>query len=122
MDWSAFNRTLDAYNLHLFAIGSTEITVFTLVKLAISALVLWFLAGRFSRWTLDRLLGRTHMQEGQRLAIAGLVHYAVLIFGAVVILQNAGIQLTAFAIVGSALGVGVGFGLQNIISLSLIHI
>lgn len=56
------------------------------------------------------------MQEGQRLAIAGLVHYAVLIFGAVVILQNAGIQLTAFAIVGSALGVGVGFGLQNIIS------
>ena len=56
------------------------------------------------------------MQEGQRLAIAGLVHYAVLVFGAVVILQNAGIELTAFAIVGSALGVGVGFGLQNIIS------
>ena len=116
MDWSAFTRTLDAYNLHLFAIGTTEITVLTLVKLAISALLLWFVAGRFSRWTLDRLLGRTHMQEGQRLAIAGLVHYAVLIFGAVVILQNAGIQLTAFAIVGSALGVGVGFGLQNIIS------
>ena len=116
MDWSAFNRTLDGYNFHLVAIGTTEITAFTLVKLAISALVLWFLAGRFSRWTLGRLLGRTHMQEGQRLAIAGLVHYAVLIFGAVVILQNAGIQLTAFAIVGSALGVGVGFGLQNIIS------
>ncbi len=34
MDWSAFTRTLDAYNLHLFAIGTTEITVFTLVKLA----------------------------------------------------------------------------------------
>jgi small-conductance mechanosensitive channel len=116
VDWSAFTRTLDAYNLHLFAIGTTEITVFTLAKLAISALLLWFLAGRFSRWTLDRQLGRTHTQKGQRLAIAGLVHYAVLIFGAVVILQNAGIQLTAFAIVGSALGVGVGFGLQNIIS------
>ena len=70
MDWSAFIRTLDAYNLHLFAIGTTEITVFTLVKFAIWALLLWFVAGRFSRWTLDRLLGRTHMQEGQRLAIA----------------------------------------------------
>jgi len=32
------------------------------------------------------------------------------------ILQNAGINLTAFAVVASALGVGVGFGLQNIIS------
>ncbi|MCK9684675.1 mechanosensitive ion channel family protein [Scleromatobacter humisilvae] len=116
MDWSNFTHTLAAYNVDLFSIGKSEITVFTLVKLTISALVLWLVAGRFSRWTLNRLLGRTHMQEGQRLAIAGLVHYAVLIFGAVVILQNAGIELTAFAIVGSALGVGVGFGLQNIIS------
>jgi len=116
VDWSTFKHAIDASNFPLFTLGKTEITVFTLLKLALSALVLWFVAGRFSRWTLDRLLGRTHMQEGQRLAIAGLVHYAVLIFGAVVILQNAGIELTAFAIVGSALGVGVGFGLQNIIS------
>jgi len=116
LDWSAFTHAIDAYNFDLFSIGKSEITVFTLVKLTISALVLWLVAGRFSRWTLNGLLGRTHMQEGQRLAIAGLVHYAVLIFGAVVILQNAGIELTAFAIVGSALGVGVGFGLQNIIS------
>ena len=116
MNWSAFTHTLDDYNFQLFTLGKTEITLFTLVKLAVSGLVLWFVAGRFSRWTLGRLLSRTHMEKGQQLAIAGLVHYAVLIFGAVVILQNAGIQLTAFAIVGSALGVGVGFGLQNIIS------
>lgn len=116
MNWSAFTHAVDDWNLSLFTLGKTDITLFTLVKLAISAFVLWFIAGRFSRWTLNRLLGRTRMQEGQRLAVAGLVHYAVLVFGAVVILQNAGIELTAFAIVGSALGVGVGFGLQNIIS------
>ncbi len=116
MDWSTLTHSLADYNVELFTLGKTDITVFTLVKLAISSLVLWFVAGRFSRWTLDRLLGRTRMEQGQRLAVAGLVHYAVLIFGAVVILQNAGIELTAFAIVGSALGVGVGFGLQNIIS------
>jgi small-conductance mechanosensitive channel len=116
MDWSAFKHVIDAYDFSLFTLGKTEITLFTLAKLAISAFLLWLVAGRFSRWTLGRLLGRTHMQEGQRAAIAGLVHYAVLVFGAVIILQNAGIELTAFAIVGSALGVGVGFGLQNIIS------
>jgi small-conductance mechanosensitive channel len=116
VDWSSFKHILDAHDLTLFSLGKTEIMLFALVKLAISGLVLWILAGRFSRWTLKRLLGRTHMQEGQRLAVASLVHYVVLVFGAVVILQNAGIELTAFAIVGSALGVGVGFGLQNIIS------
>ena len=116
MDWSSFKHFIDAYDFSLFTLGKTEITLFALVKLAISAFVLWLIAGRFSRWTLNRVLGRTSIQEGQRAAIAGLVHYAVLVFGAVVILQNAGIELTAFAIVGSALGVGVGFGLQNIIS------
>jgi len=116
VDWTNFKHLLDAYDVSLFTLGKTEITLFTLLKLAISGLVLWFLAGRFSNWTLKRLLGRSNMQEGQRLAIASLVHYVVLVFGAVVILQNAGIELTAFAIVGSALGVGVGFGLQNIIS------
>jgi len=116
VDWSDIKHLIDACNVSLFTLGKTDITIFTLVKLAISAALLFFVAGRFSRWTLKRLLDRTRMQEGQRLAIAGLVHYAVLVFGAVVILQNAGIELTAFAIVGSALGVGVGFGLQNIIS------
>jgi len=116
VDWPTLQNTVNAWNISLFTLGKTDITVFALVKLLLSALLLWFLAGRFSRWTLDRLLSRTSMQEGQRAAVGGLVHYVVLVFGAVVILQNAGIELTAFAIVGSALGVGVGFGLQNIIS------
>jgi small-conductance mechanosensitive channel len=116
LDHATLSHALDAYDVHLFTLGQTEISVFTLVKLAIFAFLLWLVAGRFSRWTLERVLARTHMEQGQKLAIIGLVHYCVLIIGAMMILQNAGINLTAFAIVGSALGVGVGFGLQNIIS------
>jgi len=116
LDYASLKSAVDAYDYKLFALGQTEITVFTLVKLAISALLLSLVAGRLSRWTLDRLLARTHVEQGQKLAIIGLVHYTVLIVGAMLILQNAGIQLTAFAVVASALGVGVGFGLQNVIS------
>ncbi len=116
LDLATLKNASDAYDLKLFALGHTEITVSTLVKLVLSALILYLIAGRFSRWTLNRVLGRTTMREGQKLAIMGLVHYAVLIFGAALVLENAGINLTTFAIVGSALAVGVGFGLQNIIS------
>ena len=116
LDYATIRHALDSYDYRLFALGQTEISVFTLLKLAIFAVLLWLLAGRFSRWTLERMLARTHMEQGQKLAIISLVHYFVLVIGAVLILQNAGINLTAFAIVGSALGVGVGFGLQNIIS------
>ena len=40
----------------------------------------------------------------------------VLVVGVMLVLQNVGINLTAFSVVAGALGVGVGFGLQNIFS------
>jgi small-conductance mechanosensitive channel len=116
MDLSALRTQLDAWDLRLFMLGQAEITVSSLFKLAVSAWVLLLVAGRISRYTLGKVLTRTSMGEGQRLAVIGLVHYTVLVVGTMLILQNAGINLTAFAVVASALGVGVGFGLQNIIS------
>lgn len=116
MDFAALRTQLEALDVRLFMLGQAEITVSSLLKLAISTWVLLVVAGRLSRRTLEAVLRRTSMIEGQRLAVIGLVHYTVLVIGAMLILQNAGINLTAFAVVASALGVGVGFGLQNIIS------
>ncbi len=116
MDLDTLRTFVDDHDVRLLTLGTTEITVTSLVKLLVFGVLLWLIAGRFARWTLDKLLSRTHMDKGQRAAVTGLVHYTVLVGGAVLILQNAGIQLTAFAVVGSAMGVGIGFGLQNIIS------
>lgn len=116
MDWQFLRTELHRYDFELLTLGSAHITVSSLLTLVVLGLLLYLVAGRFSRWTLGKLLSRTQMDVGQRDAVTGLVHYVVLVVGAIVILQNAGINLTAFAVVGSALGVGVGFGLQNIIS------
>jgi small-conductance mechanosensitive channel len=109
IDWSRLD-------VPLLTLGGTVFTVASVLKLVAMLLLLVLVAARLSRWTLGKLLARTAMHAGQRSAITALVHYAVLVVGLVVILQNAGINLTAFAVVASALGVGVGFGLQNIIS------
>src|SRR5205085_7299792 len=45
-----------------------------------------------------------------------LVRYTTLVIGFLVIMQAAGINLTTFNVVAGAVGVGVGFGLQNIVS------
>ena len=66
---------LDALDHHLFTIGKSDITVGTLVELVVSGFLLWLVAGRFSRWTLDKALARSHMEQGQKLAIQGLVHH-----------------------------------------------
>lgn len=111
-------QSIDSHVLEftLLTLGKTEITVGSLFKLAAMVLLLVLVAGRLSRWTLTRLLSHTAMAQGQRSAVTALVHYVVLVVGSIVILQNAGINLTAFAVVASALGVGIGFGLQNVIS------
>ena len=116
MDWQFLRTELQSYDFPLLTLGGAVITVFSVIKLVALWLLLYLVAGRLSRWVLGKLLVHTGMPAGQRETLTGLVHYVVLVIGAVVILQNAGINLTAFAVVASALGVGVGFGLQNIIS------
>lgn len=116
MAWQFLPSDLHRYDFELLKLGNAEITAFSLLKLLVLGALLYLVAGRFSRWTLNKLLRHTSMDPGQRDAVTGLVHYVVLVVGSIVILQNAGINLTAIAVVGSALGVGVGFGLQNIIS------
>jgi small-conductance mechanosensitive channel len=116
MDWAGPGLDAQWLRVVLFKLGAVSITAAMVFKLAVLFVLLVLVAGRFSGWVLGRLLSRTGMQPGQRTAVASLVHYTVLIVGAALILENVGIHLTAFALVASALGVGVGFGLQNIIS------
>jgi len=51
---------------------------------------------------------------GAREAIGSLFRYFVLFLGSIIIIQSAGIDLTALSVLAGAIGVGIGFGLQNI--------
>jgi small-conductance mechanosensitive channel len=106
-------RELD---LPLFHLGPTQITVFDLVRLALLLAVLVWLSRGAGRWLSDRLLVRTHLDLGTRRTIGAIVRYIILVVGVVAIAQTVGINLTAFSVLAGAVGVGVGFGLQNIFS------
>jgi len=51
-----------------------------------------------------------------RQAVGTLVRYAITTLGVVVILQAVGIDFSAFTVLAGAVGVGLGFGLQNVAS------
>lgn len=65
---------------------------------------------------LDSVLPRYKAERGVQLSIARLVHYAVLTIGFLVMLKVLGFQLNQLTILGGALGVGIGFGLQAIVN------
>jgi small-conductance mechanosensitive channel len=51
-----------------------------------------------------------------REALGAILRYGVITLGGLVILQSAGINLTSLNVLVGAIGVGLGFGLQNIMS------
>ncbi len=69
------------------------------------------------RFALDEeVFPHVPLPHGVPYALSRLLHYTILLVGFVVAIAAAGVDLTRFTILASAFGVGVGFGLQNIIN------
>jgi small-conductance mechanosensitive channel len=98
----------------LVKLGDTQITLWTLVYFVVLLLLLFYLAGRLRRWLVEKLLVRTKLEIGARQAVGSITRYVFLLVGLLVILQSAGVNLTALNVIAGAVGIGVGFGLQNI--------
>jgi len=56
------------------------------------------------------------LQRGLPFAISRVIYYVLLVLAFLVALVNAGMELNKFTLITGALGVGVGFGLQNIVN------
>lgn len=99
----------------LFRVGETQVTVSSLL-LALAILVASIVLSRLARtFVADRLLGRTRLAVGSRYAIGRVFGYLILALGILVALQPLGVNATTLAVFGGALGIGLGFGLQDIV-------
>ncbi|HTV02254.1 MAG TPA: mechanosensitive ion channel domain-containing protein [Luteitalea sp.] len=91
----------------------TPLKLLTVVSLTV--LLLW-VTRRGTRWFVDKVLARRGFDIGMREALGVIIKYVIVTFGVLVILQSAGIDLTSLNVLVGAVGVGLGFGLQNITS------
>jgi small-conductance mechanosensitive channel len=100
----------------LFQLGGLPITFFFLLKTAIF-LVALTLASHFTMLVLQkRVLTHVPLAIGQQYAVARVVSYLVFVLGLIIGLQSLGLNLSSLVVVGGALGIGVGLGLQAIVS------
>ena len=99
-----------------YSLGSLHISVGDLTACAIT-IAAAFLVSRLMRFALDEeVFPHVPLPHGVPYALSRLLHYTILLVGFVVAIAAAGVDLTRFTILASAFGVGVGFGLQNIIN------
>jgi small-conductance mechanosensitive channel len=92
---------------------------FTLGNLLSFAVTMWVaaLASSALRFALrEEVYPRVTLAPGLQYSISKMAHYAVLIIGLFAALTALGVPLTHLTILASALSVGLGFGLQNIVN------
>lgn len=104
----------DVLSYKLFTVGLTIFTVGRL--LTIVAISLLFVIGlRVLRkiW-MNRISKFEGARRGSAETLSKFAYYLVLTIGLMVVLHANGIDLTALTLLTSALGIGIGFGLQSI--------
>lgn len=76
-----------------------------------------FLLSRFLRFMLEEdVYPRVRLARGVPYAISTMVNYVILLVGFLFAVAAMGIDMTKFTILAGAFGVGLGFGLQNIVN------
>lgn len=113
---NAWDRVYEMSDFHLFDIGDTPVTPAGLIKM----LFILGLAIGIS-WLIRYLLARgiTKKQAVQSpafYALGRILHYIIIMAGSFAALGSIGIDFTSFALIAGALSVGIGFGLQAIVS------
>lgn len=105
-----------SYDIVLFHFGKNAFTLWQMAALALGITLLLVLSRWLRSWVANRLLARSNLDLSMRYTVASLLRYVVLVAGFMAIMQTVGIDLTTFNVVAGAVGVGLGFGLQNIVS------
>jgi len=99
-----------------WVIGNTTISVQSIFDFLIIIFGTWFLA-KLTRVVLEvEVFSRFKFPRGFPTAISTVLNYLIVISGTFIALSSLGITSDQFALVFGALGVGIGFGMRNIVA------
>lgn len=102
-------------NIHL-KIGPNSLSLLALIKgITVTSLLIW-VATSLSNYFDRKLKTRKHIQPSARLILSKLLKAFLVSFSIYIGFSLLGIDLAAFTFFAGAMGVGIAFGLQNILS------
>jgi small-conductance mechanosensitive channel len=97
-------------------IGNFRLSVLLVLKGGITLAIFIWIANAVARMAEQRLRVFTPLTPAVQVLASKLVRMTLLTLAVVLALGSIGIDLTAFAVFSGAIGVGVGFGLQKVVS------
>jgi small-conductance mechanosensitive channel len=101
---------------HPIAFGQISVTLGSILLFLFSVYVAFWVARTVRLILRDEVLPKMELPRGVDHSISSLSYYALVLVGLMVALAAAGFETSQFAIIFGALGVGIGFGLQNVVN------
>jgi small-conductance mechanosensitive channel len=113
---AAYQRVRGLADVTLFHVGETPVTGSDIFRVLI-ILLLAYLLSRGFRSAIKRVIDRdTTGNQASLYTLSRLTHYTIIIIAVFVALSSIGLDFSNLALVAGALSVGIGFGLQSIVS------
>jgi len=107
---------IEVLDEHAIRLGQGRISLYTVVSFVLSIALLSLIALWLTNG-IQALLRRTEaLDDSLKIVLAKLSRFVFLFLAIMIAMVTAGIDLTALAVFGGALGVGLGLGLQKIVS------
>ena len=106
----------DTMDYPLITLGDSSVTLAAILKLLLLFALVMVAEYLLRRFFTRRVLKRTPLDPSLQYAIARITGYLFILIGFYVALMTVGVPLGSLAVVAGAIGVGIGFGLQNIVN------
>lgn len=111
--WAKF---YEIFTTQILDIGGTKFSIASILSLLVLVIIAFFVSKLVSEIIRRSLLSRLRINRGLQEAITVFIKYFLITVTTVIILQSAGINLSSLAVIAGVVGLGVGFGLQNLAS------
>lgn len=98
----------------LVPVGKTTVTIALLAYILALFSILIAISRSIRRTVVEKLLEKTKLERNMQSFFGMFLQYSFIFLGGVIILNTAGIEMTALTVVAGALGLGLSLGLQTV--------
>ncbi|MFW5868081.1 MAG: mechanosensitive ion channel domain-containing protein [Armatimonadota bacterium] len=114
--WHHWLAILDFLKRPLFTVAEAEVSIFSILRAILVIFVAWFVAKLMRGWLARSTRIRDRVSEGVQYALSSLTFYLILVAGVLWAMLVGGFPLNALTVLAGMAGIGLGFGLQDIVS------
>jgi len=100
----------------LFVFNEQAISLLSLVKMVLLIIISFMLGGFYKRWVVSLSTRWPDMSQMSMRLTSNIGYYLIVFIGVMIALASIGIDMTSISLIAGALSIGIGFGLQTVVS------